>query len=289
MGGQLTGLAMTGKAFLSFAVLASGALAQEVLMDQINLRAYDTARGNAIGGGDVFGGADCYALQLCDDFRTTQSGYILTEASVANLFGVAHQDVTDARVSVYLDLGGVPGEKPVYSDRVSGMRPGPASVQPRFANEHFNDFQFQFDGVLTTITGLWIPLEPDTAYYICIQVDAGPDNWAYTCLDEDNIVGSDCYFRDGPPEEGCDGGWGHTTWRAMGDRYEPANVNYRVVAVGGPPPMPGDFDRDGVVTTADLAAFLQAWRAGEASADLDANGGVETADFLGFLNTWAGH
>ncbi|HZW09340.1 MAG TPA: GC-type dockerin domain-anchored protein [Phycisphaerales bacterium] len=117
-------------------------------------------------------------------------------------------------------------------------------------------------------------------------MDAGPDNWAYTALDEDNLIGSDCYFRDGPPEEGCDGGWGHTTWRAMGDRYAPANVNYQVVAVGGPPPMPGDFDRDGAVTAADLAAFLQAWRAGGASADMDADGGVDTADFLGFLDAW---
>jgi len=72
----------------------------------------------------------------------------------------------------------------------------------------------------------------------------------------------------------------------MGDRYAPANVNYQVVAVGGPPPMPGDFDRDGAVTAADLAAFLQAWRAGGASADMDADGGVDTADFLGFLDAW---
>ena len=263
--------------------LMSVSVASEVLMDQVNLRGYDTLTGNAIGGDDLFGGG-CFALELSDDFRTTSTAYIVTEVQVANIFLEGPHQVSDARVSVYPDLGGMPGEEAVYSERVSGMRPGPATVRPRVTNEEFDDHVGNLSGVLTTITGLWIPLEPDTGYYICIQVDAGPDNWAYTALDEDEITGSDCYFRDGPPEEGCQGDYGNTTWEAMGSRWNPANVNYRVVAISRPPPRP-DLDGDGSVTAADVAAFLAAWCAGQG--DVDGDGDSDAADVVGFVSGWA--
>ncbi|MBK7403230.1 MAG: hypothetical protein IPJ41_01015 [Phycisphaerales bacterium] len=264
--------------------IGATALAQEVLMDQINTTSYDEARGNAIGG-DNLGNGDCYALQICDDFRTTNTGFILTEVAVANLFGVGFHSVSDARVSIYADLGGKPAEQAVFSERVSAMHPGPSAVRARFTNEPFDDFQYQFAGVLTTITGLWIPLEPETGYFICVQVDAGPDNWAYSCLEQHTTHGSDSFYRDGPPEEGCQGVWGHTTWQAMGDRYVPADVNYRVVAISRPPPRP-DFDGDGAVTAGDVAAYLSAWSAGEG--DVDGDGDSDAGDVLRFLGEWAG-
>ena len=264
---------------------ASAALGQEVLLDQIDFVDQDNAIGNALGGDNVYGDGHCIALQVCDDFRTTPTGYIITQVQVANGFIIDYEDVSDLRVCIYPDLGGVPGEDAVYSARVSRAMPGPAAARAVVTNEHFHDDLFNLYGVLTTVSGLWIPLEPDTGYFISIQVDAGPDNWAYTFLDEDGIFGADSYFRDGPPEEGCDGGYGNTTWRAMGDRYEPANVNYRVVAISRPPPRP-EFDGDGAVTAGDVAAFLAAWSVGEG--DVDGDGDSDAGDVVRFLGEWAG-
>jgi hypothetical protein len=71
----------------------------------------------------------------------------------------------------------------------------------------------------------------------------------------------------------------------MGTQRNPANVNYRVVAVSRPPPRP-DFDGDGVVTAGDVAAFVEAWGAGDA--DVDGDGETNTADLLSFLCVWSG-
>jgi len=139
-----------------------GTVGADVIMDQVDVRAYDAGRGNAIGGNNLFGDGPCFALQICDDIRTTSGAYIITEVQVANIFLEGYHQVADVRVSVYADLGGVPGEEPVYSERVSRMRPGPAAARPRVTNEWFEDHVGNLYGVLTSITGLWIPLEPDT-------------------------------------------------------------------------------------------------------------------------------
>src|SRR5688572_20088889 len=155
-------------------MVVASAARPDVIMDQLDLRSYDAARGNAIGGNNLFGDGPCFALEICDDFRTTASAYIITEVQVANISLEPYYHVTDARVSVYPDLGGFPGEEPVFSERVSRMRPGPAAVRARFTNKFFDDHVYGAEGVLTTVTGLCIPLEPDTGYSICIQVDTGP-------------------------------------------------------------------------------------------------------------------
>ena len=50
---------------------------------------------------------------------------------------------------------------------------------------------------------------------------------------------------------------------------------------------PGDFDGDGSVNTLDVLAFLNAWAAGDQSADTNGDGSVNTLDVLAFLNLWA--
>lgn len=50
-----------------------------------------------------------------------------------------------------------------------------------------------------------------------------------------------------------------------------------------------DFDRDGDVDTADVAAFLDAWASRGPEADFDGDGAFTTRDVLDFLNAWAGN
>lgn len=47
-----------------------------------------------------------------------------------------------------------------------------------------------------------------------------------------------------------------------------------------------DFNRDGVVNTLDVLAFLNAWNARELRADIDRDGTIDTRDVLSFLNAW---
>jgi hypothetical protein len=51
---------------------------------------------------------------------------------------------------------------------------------------------------------------------------------------------------------------------------------------------PGDFNRDGIVSTLDVISFLNAWNRGDASADVNGDGGVNSLDVLAFLNRWNG-
>ncbi|HZW10935.1 MAG TPA: S8 family serine peptidase [Phycisphaerales bacterium] len=47
-----------------------------------------------------------------------------------------------------------------------------------------------------------------------------------------------------------------------------------------------DFNRDGLVSTLDVIAFLNAWSGGEASADMNGDGLTNSQDAIGFLNAW---
>ncbi len=47
-----------------------------------------------------------------------------------------------------------------------------------------------------------------------------------------------------------------------------------------------DFDRNGVVDTLDVLAFLGAWAAGDPEADMNNDGEIDTLDVLTFLNFW---
>lgn len=51
-------------------------------------------------------------------------------------------------------------------------------------------------------------------------------------------------------------------------------------------PCVGDFNNDGSANTLDVLAFLNAWAAGEQSADTNGDGSVNTLDVLAFLNAW---
>lgn len=290
MNSQLTWRRQRSWLLLSVAVMGGlgGDVRADVLLDQIDIalhNRYDRQFGNAIGGDDVFGDGTCGALQLCDDFVTTERAYIVTQVEVGNLFIFDYYDVEDVRVSIYLDLGGHPSEEPVYSKRVSEMTARSPVAPLGIVNEEFREYDVYF-GVHTIVTGLWIPLEPSTGYFICVQVDAGPDDWGYTCVDQDEVVGADSFVRDGPPEEGCQGGWGWTDWRAVGTFTGPGSTAYKVVAVGGPRPSPGDFDRDGAVNARDVLAFLGTWTARDPEADLNGDGAVNTLDFRAFLSAW---
>lgn len=51
--------------------------------------------------------------------------------------------------------------------------------------------------------------------------------------------------------------------------------------------QPGDFDGDGDIDAADLAALLNSWGpCTGCAADLDGNGQVDAADLAGVLNGW---
>ena len=52
------------------------------------------------------------------------------------------------------------------------------------------------------------------------------------------------------------------------------------------PPCPADFNRDGGIDGADVAAFFDAWEAGDASADVNQDGGVDGSDAQTFFNAW---
>jgi hypothetical protein len=56
-------------------------------------------------------------------------------------------------------------------------------------------------------------------------------------------------------------------------------------AITGCPRCPGDVDLDGHTTTADLLLYLDAWFAGQPSADIGGNG-QSTQDILDFLTQW---
>lgn len=47
-----------------------------------------------------------------------------------------------------------------------------------------------------------------------------------------------------------------------------------------------DYNRDGVVDTRDVIAFLNGWSALDPRADCDRNGFVDTRDVICFLNAW---
>ncbi len=64
-----------------------------------------------------------------------------------------------------------------------------------------------------------------------------------------------------------------------------AGGSFRVDFEHGTPPVPceADFDHNGGLDGADLAAFMTVYEAGEESADIDENGGIDGADLAYFF------
>jgi hypothetical protein len=67
---------------------------------------------------------------------------------------------------------------------------------------------------------------------------------------------------------------------------------YNVVLYVGnvtPPdsPCPADYNQDGGVDGADVAAFFGDWEVGNGGADVNLDGGVDGADVEFFFNAWA--
>lgn len=52
------------------------------------------------------------------------------------------------------------------------------------------------------------------------------------------------------------------------------------------PPCAADFNRDGGIDGADVAAFFDAWEAGDPSADVNHDGGIDGSDAQTFFNAW---
>lgn len=224
-------------------VFVSASAFGEVLLDQMDMvrhQSYSTASGNAIGGDSIFGNGKQVGLQLANDFSTTDAAYVITQVEVANLVFYPETRILDARVSIYPDNGGVPGEDPIYSERFSSIDDYSPALAPGIRNIRFDDGYFGFFGIWTVVSGLQIVLEPEQSYFICVQVCTGPDDWAYTIRDDVIIYGQDSYGRDGPPEEDeCHCGWGSSQWQAFGESGRDAgDAAYRVVATGEASPKP---------------------------------------------------
>ncbi|MCC7292271.1 MAG: hypothetical protein IT449_09450 [Phycisphaerales bacterium] len=212
-------------AVLAVALFGSSPVSGENLLDQIRMldfEEWDRANGNAIGGDEVFGGH--FALQVADDFLTTTTGYVITEVEVANL-KVYEEDLLDARLSFFRDLGGVPAEEAIFTAKASDL--GAIVV-----NRSFSDGVFGLVGRRTTFSNLDIGLAPSTGYFMCLQVYSGGD-WAFTIRSSFySHNGADSYLRDGPADEG-EGGYGWTTWRSGADTdYGPGDSACRIEATG---------------------------------------------------------
>jgi len=52
------------------------------------------------------------------------------------------------------------------------------------------------------------------------------------------------------------------------------------------PPCPADFNRDGGVDGADVAAFFMAWEQGNSTADINNDGGIDGTDVEAFFVVW---
>lgn len=197
----------------------------EPILDQmwiVDRRSYTHGNGNHSGGMLVWG--DNYSLELCDDFYTTATGYIITEVEVGNLtFGLERP--ASAWVSIYevargSGSGAIPKETALYDARHEVTTSTP-----------FEDPYFGLSGLKTTISGLSISLSPSTQYFISVQTESG--DWAYTARSYGSSDGADSYMRDNG-RNGYHGGYGWTTWRRNHGSFEYADSAYRIEAIPEP-------------------------------------------------------
>lgn len=69
-------------------------------------------------------------------------------------------------------------------------------------------------------------------------------------------------------------------------------TTYRIRYAPPPSCCPADFDRDGSIAPADIAAFVNGWltslQGGTTAGDFDGNGAVQPADIAAFVNAWFG-
>jgi hypothetical protein len=206
-------------ALLVVAGLVVGTASAERIMDQMGMigsQAYDAGNGNHLGGEGIFGSTN--DLQLCDDFNTTATGFVINEVEVGNLtFGIAKP--AKAWVRIFSDAGGKPSEAAVAEIN--------ANVT---TNTNFTDTIFGLVGVRSTVSGLNIGLNPGTHYYIDVQTQS--TDWAYTARDLNSFNGDDSYGRDGPNGQG---GYFTNTWVSMNNLgFGKGDSAYRVEATPEP-------------------------------------------------------
>jgi hypothetical protein len=173
----------------------------ERILDQMRIvdeGRYAAGYGNHSGGLLMFG--KNYSLELCDDFVTTSTGYVITEVEVGNLtFGLERP--TTAWVSIYeVTEEGGPMETALYDARHEVT-----------VNTPFEDRIFGLAGWKTAISALSISLSPNTRYYISVQTESG--DWAYTAVGYLDSKTANVRIRDNG-RNGYQGGYGFTTWRA---------------------------------------------------------------------------
>ncbi|MCX5691195.1 MAG: hypothetical protein NTV94_15650 [Planctomycetota bacterium] len=59
-----------------------------------------------------------------------------------------------------------------------------------------------------------------------------------------------------------------------------------IVRYIAPPACPADFNQDGGIDGADIAAFFEAWEAGSPSSDINQDGGIDLEDVNLFFVRW---
>lgn len=182
----------------------------ETLLNNMDMipHGYSRANGNHEGGMLVFG--KNYGLQLAQPFKTTATGFVITEVEVGNVtFGV--DQPAYAVVAVY-----------PWRDNTAVYRATHAVSK----NTSFTDSVFGLFGLRSTISGLSISLSPHTDYMIAVQTIDG--DWAYTV----QRPGLDGFTRTRDHSSfGYQGGYGWTTWRST---WDPTEAAYRVEAIPEP-------------------------------------------------------
>src|SRR5262249_20261671 len=91
------------------------------------------------------------------------------------------------------------------------------------------------------------------------------------------------------------GSWGYDNLSVYnfaiqyGESSQPRGIDYLSITVRRV--CPADYDGNGVVQPADVAAFVNVWAsslaAGTLDGDFDGNGAVQPADVAAFINAWS--
>lgn len=112
----------------------------------------------------------------------------------------------------------------------------------------------------------------------------GDEGWEWVVLSEtgpdpDGMVVPDFQLSDIDNHASLDGIELLIEWLYEGHiiRHTPVSIDFAETATGS------DFDRDGSVTVADLAAYLSAYESGAPRADVNGDGAVNSQDFDQFI------
>jgi len=223
---------------------------------------------------------------------------LITEATTA--IGQRHEDLAGYEGLIAIrSWPGAPADPPSQYSGVQWMLGGnwvpyqrPSFVSPPFAGYVSGHSTYSRAGAetLTRLTGTEF-FPGGMGIYTCVQneflvFEDGPSatfdfQWAtyYDAADNSGqsriLGGIHPYFDDYPGRVLGSQAAGRAFERSM-DLFEPI----------APPVCPADFDADGAVGAADLAAILSAWGGLDAAFDLDGDGAVGASDLAALLSAW---